>query len=117
MFLLKKYFRPLMFIMIAASVAMVWYVQQIETLDPDVVVRINQRLDSDAQIKSYVWNYSRLSVGVIKDQVEPQAFVAALCRDIEKLGGHKVSIEAVDVLKVQQTNGAVWEQVGYAKCR
>jgi len=117
---LKKYLKPLIFFFVALSIGVTWFINiQSPELNMDQRVDVNRLLNGESEvIKSYVWNPdNRLSIGVIKDQVEPVAYATELCRKIELQGAFGVSITLVDVLKLQQSGGEEWEEIGYVKCR
>ncbi len=116
---LKKYFKPMMFLFVALSFAAI-VIMKIKNpdLEGDKLAQVNQLLDSEQQvIKSYVWNPdNRLSIGVVKDQVEPVAYARELCLKIARLNASGVSISVIDVIKLKNSGGDEWDELGFVKC-
>ncbi|WP_207062635.1 hypothetical protein [Motiliproteus sp. SC1-56] len=115
---LKKYLKPLVFILIALSVAVTWYINT--QVSPDLTVAQKQRMDewlvSQAPIKSHVWNFNRLAVGVVPQAVEAQAFAKSLCQKGAELNAQPESVAVVDVIKLQESGGENWQEIGFARC-
>lgn len=116
---LKKYFKPVMFLFIALSFATI-AIMKIKNpdLEGEKLAQVNQVLDAEQQvIKSYVWNPdNRLSIGVIKGQVDPVGYARELCQKMKVLNVTGVSISVVDVVKVQNSGGDDWDELGFVKC-
>ena len=116
---LKKYFKPVMFLFIALSFAAI-VIMKIKNpdLEGEALAQVNQLLDAEQQvIKSYVWNPdNRLSIGVIKDQVEPVAYAAELCQKIQSLKVSGVSVSVIDVIKLRDSGGDEWDELAFVKC-
>ena len=116
---LKKYFKPVMFLFVALSFATI-AIMKIKNpdLEGEKLAQVNQLLNAEQQVvKSYVWNPdNRLSIGIIKGQVEPVAYARALCLKINALNVSGVSISVVDVVKIQNSGGDDWEEIGFVKC-
>ena len=116
---LKKYFKAVMFFSIVISFAVVMI---LDIKNPDLkdeqVAQVNSLLNSEQQVvKSYVWNPdNRLSIGVIKGQVDPLVYATELCRKIKSLNASGVSISVVDVIKLQKSGGDDWDELGFVKC-
>ncbi len=105
------------FLVLAAALA-TWYIESNKpTMSSELIAQMNMAIEADTRIKSYVWNYSNLAVGVIKEDVAPKPFAKELCLKFSAMGAQGVEIQVVDVLKLQQSNGEDWEEIGYAKCQ
>ena len=109
-----------MFIFIALSVAVI-VINKIKNPDlaGEKLAQVNLLLDAEQQVvKSYVWNPdNRLSIGVIKDQLEPMSYARELCLKLEAMKVYGVSISVVDVLKLQSSGGEDWDEIGFVECR
>ncbi len=104
------------FLVLAAALA-TWYIESNKpTNSLEVIAQINTMVESDSKIKSYVWNYSNLAVGVIKEEVNPKQYAKNLCQKILSMGAVGVEVQVVDVLKLQKSQGEDWEEIGFAKC-
>ncbi|MEH6652278.1 MAG: hypothetical protein V7707_19825 [Motiliproteus sp.] len=116
---LKKYFKPMMFFSIVISFAVI-LISDIKNpdLEGEQLAKVNSLLNSEKEVvKSYVWNPdNRLSVGVIKDQVDPVVYASELCRKIQSLNASGVSISVIDVVKLQKSGGDDWDELGFVKC-
>ena len=115
---LKKYFKLAMFLFLVASVAVVLFLKWFSPeLSVEQRVEVNRLLDSEQRIKSYVWNpEDRLSIGVIKDQLDPEGYAQELCQKFEALNAFGVSITVVDVIKLQQSGLDDWDEIAYVQC-
>ncbi|MEH6628363.1 MAG: hypothetical protein V7739_18110 [Motiliproteus sp.] len=104
------------FLVLAAAIA-TWYIESNKpTNSPELITQMNQAIESDSRIKSYVWNFSNLAVGIVKDEVDPKSYARELCQKFMAMGAKGIEIQVVDVLKLQKSNGEDWEEIGYAKC-
>ncbi|MFT5722650.1 MAG: lipopolysaccharide export LptBFGC system permease protein LptF [Motiliproteus sp.] len=115
---LKKYFKLAMFLFLVASVAVVL---ALKWLAPELSVEqradVNRLLDAEPRIKSYVWNpEDRLSIGVIREQLDPKGYAQGLCQKMEALNAFGVSITVVDVIKLQQSGLDDWDEIAYVQC-
>lgn len=116
---LKKYFKPVMFFSIVISFAVVLILDiKNPDLEGEQLAQVNSLLNAEQQVvKSYVWNPdNRLSIGVIKDEVDPVVYASELCRKIKSLNASGVSISVVDVVKLQKSGGEDWDELGFVKC-
>ncbi|MCW8886388.1 MAG: hypothetical protein OQK12_14215 [Motiliproteus sp.] len=108
----------LIFFLVLAAVVATWFFESNKPTNSDeVIAEMNKVVESDSRIKSYVWNYSNLAVGVIKENVEPNTYAKELCGQFLALGAQGVEVQVVDVLKLQRSGGEDWKEIGYAKCR
>ncbi len=108
----------IIFFLVLVSVLATWIIESRKPENPpELIVQMNQMINSDTRIKSFVWNHSNLAVGVIKEEVEPAEYARELCSRIEQLGGRGIAVQVVDVLKLQKSGGEDWEEIGYAKCQ
>ena len=108
----------IVFFLILAAVVATWYVETNKPTNSDeVIAKMNAIVESDERIKSYVWNFSNLAVGVIKEEVNPSKYARQLCDQFIALGALGIEVQIVDVLKLQQSGGEDWEEIGYAKCK
>ena len=117
--LLKKYFKLAMFLFLGLSLAVVLVLKwAAPELSVEQRAEVNRLLDSEQLIKSYVWNpEDRLSIGVIKDQLDPEGYAQGLCKKMEALNAFGVTITVVDVIKLQQSGLDDWDEIAYVQCR
>ncbi len=107
----------IIFFLVLASVAATWFIEQNRpTISPELQARMDQLIQAEPRIKSYVWNRSNLSVGVLRDQVNGAEYALSLCRQLQALGAEGVTVQVVDVLKLQKSGGEEWEEIGYKRC-
>ena len=107
----------IIFFLIFASVIATWIIEQNKaTNSAEVIAQMNQLIDADSRIKSYVWNYSNVAVGVIKTEVDEKDYARSLCSRFVQLGAKGVAVQVIDVLKLQNSGGEDWEEIAYAKC-
>ena len=105
------------FFLILASVIATWAIEQNKPSNSaEVIAQMNQLIAADPLIKSHVWNYSNVAVGVIKTEVVEKDYARSLCAKFEKLGAKGIAVQVVDVLKLQKSGGEDWEEIAYAKC-
>lgn len=79
---------------------------------------LNRLILNESEIKSHVWNHSRLSVGIIRENIADRDFFArSLCEKFDATGARGVAIDVVDVLKLQKSGGEDWDVIGYARCK
>ena len=108
----------IIFFLVLASVAATWLIEKNKpTNPPELIARMNQLVESDPKIKSYVWNYSNLAVGIIKSEVDAKAFARTLCDQFDGMGAKGIAVQVVDVLKLQKSGGDDWEEIAYAECQ
>ncbi|MFT6916107.1 MAG: lipopolysaccharide export LptBFGC system permease protein LptF [Motiliproteus sp.] len=115
---LKKYFKLAMFLFLVASVAVVLTLKGLAPgLSDEQRADVNQLLDAEPRIRSYVWNpEDRLYIGVIREQLDPKGYAQGLCQKMEALNAFGVSIAVVDVIKLQQSGGGDWDEIAYVQC-
>ncbi|OMH38142.1 hypothetical protein [Motiliproteus sp. MSK22-1] len=107
----------IIFFLILASVIATWLIEQNKpTNSSEVIAQMNQLIAADPRIKSHVWNYSNVAVGVIKTEVDEKDYARSLCAKFIQLGAKGVAVQVVDVLKLQNSGGEDWEEIAYARC-
>lgn len=110
--------KTLIFALVALSAFITWMIEIKSPVNSDQVLqRLNQQIESDSLIKSYVWNRTNLSVGIIPDAINPKDYADQLCEKLHRLGGRGITVSVVDVLKLQRSGGEDWQEIGFADCR
>ncbi|MEH6469741.1 MAG: hypothetical protein V7752_00710 [Halopseudomonas sp.] len=115
----KKTKRTIFFFLCAITAVVVYLVEiQKPVLTPEQKAKLNAIVLAEPLVKSHVWNESRLSVGVLIEQVaDRDAFARGICTQFDTTGALGVSVDVVDVLKLQKSGGDDWDVIGYAQCQ
>ena len=111
--------RNIIIILIAACVAVTWYVDSTVTLlDSALKSRVEAAVMADERFPARpVWWHddSVMAIGVVKGQTNPNHAADKACKILKSKGISTVSVEVYDVVKIQKEDD--WQQLAASACQ